>query len=97
MEMLYAPYTGIVRFIDTLGTSSAPAVIPAMFMEMGTRCFIEDLGMHSHADVEFRLKMLDAFPVVGDRLKELERRLVRKIASTPLLHEGDNARSSSSW
>lgn len=96
-DILYAPHTGIVRFISTLGSSSAPAVIPGMFIEMGTRIFIEDLGMHSHADVEFRKKMMEAFPVVRDRLKELDRRLVRSIANTSLLRDGDNALSSSSW
>ena len=90
-DILHAPFTGILPHCKWHGKSSAPLVIPALFVEISIKEAALELGMKADGSASFRCAMVHAFPEIKQRVEEVKRRAVRALVKSPLV-QGDNAR-----
>ena len=90
-EILNAAFTGILPHCKWYGKSSAPSVIPAIYLEYGIREAAIDLGMRADGNPAFRCALIHEFPEIKERVEEIKRRAVQAIIRRPMLH-GDNVR-----
>ena len=90
-QILNAAFTGILPHCKWHGKSSAPSVIPAIYIEYGIREAAIDLGMRADGNPAFRCALIREFPEIKERIEEIKRRAVQAMVKSPMLR-GDNVR-----